>query len=241
MNTLSESEFKPYLFFTEFADTYLHGDLLNKEEDAAPNILFLHDENRASNRSDFRLLRQLLFNQYDLSSCAFDFIGHGVTSGEWTETSLEERTKQTLDIVDSSFDCQPFSIVTMGLSAFTALKVVSLTPVSNLIFISPLIPQCGCTTAAFGQLSEQKFLETQHNVEYVDALASFLEFHGNIATIQHSSNSQQHCIDNNPRSREHYAMTLPKNASELVDFAQNKPVALSNIAKVIFNTCSSHS
>ena len=243
MNILAEDKFDPQAFFIEYANTHIHGDVLDRVEDTAPKILFLHDEDKSSARDDFKLLRQLLLNQYDLSSCAFDMIGHGETSGEWGSTSLEARTEQTNDIVNSSFDCQPFSIVAMGLSAFTALKMVSVADVSNLVLITPVLPYSSCNRMAFDQLLQHDLLNAEDNLKQIEALASFLDFQGNLATIsqiendRHTESTTRNSVVKSSDTFEHHKMELVESSSELMNFAIQNPSNLARIAQIISDVC----
>ena len=113
-------------FFIEFSDTYIHGDnwFESGKEDEPPLTLFLHGSAPRENRKEFDLLRQLLVDYHGLSSCAFDFVGHGSTGGEWPGTSLQQRVAQAQDVIDATFDCQPFNIVAIGNSSYAALQLL---------------------------------------------------------------------------------------------------------------------
>lgn len=125
MRTIVDNLFHPEPFFIEFEQTYLHGDYLSKKDinDEPPLILLLHGGSPAEDKGDFSLLQQLLLYQYGLSSCSFDFIGHGSTGGELGYSSLQQRTQQASEIIHAYFDSQPLSIVAVGQGAYTALKL----------------------------------------------------------------------------------------------------------------------
>ena len=126
-------------FFVEFVQTYIHGNTLGTKQGNTPAVLFLHDEDSSGDRNTFLLLREALLDQYEISSCAFDFIGHGTTGGVREESSLSSRTKQAANIVNACFDSQPFTIVASGMGAYTAIKLTELFPVDGLVLIAPKV------------------------------------------------------------------------------------------------------
>jgi pimeloyl-ACP methyl ester carboxylesterase len=128
---------KPEPFFIEFGNNYLHGDLLPREADKLPEILFLHGA-EGGGRGEFLLLRQVLLEQYGISSCAFDFIGYGSTGGKLLPLHLQERVAQTTDIIDACFDLQAFSIVAADISAETALQLTKSFPIRHLVLLNPV-------------------------------------------------------------------------------------------------------
>lgn len=136
MTSMIHSWSKPEPFFIEFGGGYLHGDLLSGDTDKLPEILFLHGTEGESRR-DFLLLRQTLLEQYGISSCAFDFMGHGNTSGKPAAGSLQERAAQAGDIIDACFDLQPLSIVAAGTSAEVALLLTESFSIRHLVLLNP--------------------------------------------------------------------------------------------------------
>ena len=77
---------------------------------------------RPNRQKNFDVLRELLFKN-GISSCAFDFIGHGETAGDITTSSLEIRVKQVLAVVQSQALPQPLSIVASSMSGHIAIKL----------------------------------------------------------------------------------------------------------------------
>lgn len=128
---------KPEPFFIEFGKHYLHGDLLPREADKLPEILFLHGE-QDSGREGFSVLRQVLLDQYGISSCAFDFIGYGSTGGNRLPAHLQEREAQASDIVNACFDLQALSIVATDISAETGLYLTEHFPIRHLVVLNPV-------------------------------------------------------------------------------------------------------
>ena len=127
-------------FFINFKKDFIHGNLISMDQaSSVPEILFLHGANPVENSADFLVLRQMLAEKYNIRSCAFDFIGHGNTGGNWKTSTVEKRTDQSVDIINACFDSQPLSIVASGLGAYTAIKLTQLFPVKNLILLAPML------------------------------------------------------------------------------------------------------
>lgn len=128
---------KPDPFFIEFGNHYLHGDLLPREAVKLPEILFLHGE-QDSGREEFAVLRQVLLDQYGISSCAFDFIGYGSTGGRRLPIHLQEREAQASDIINACFDLQALSIVATDISAETGLYLTEFFPIRHMLVLNPI-------------------------------------------------------------------------------------------------------
>ncbi len=123
-------------FFIEFGRIYLQGDLLPRDADKLPEVLFLHGEQK-SGREDFLLLREILFEQFDISSCAFDFLGYGTTGGTLLPLALQDRVAQASDIIDACFDAQPLSIVATDINTDVALQLTKSFPIRHLVLMNP--------------------------------------------------------------------------------------------------------
>ena len=104
-------------------------------KNSRPEVLILHGAGNASRR-DFRLFRQELL-AYEISSAAFDFVGHGDTGGKLKNSSLISRTRHACCVVDSLRIQQPFSVIAASMGAYTAVKLLEYYQIKNMIFIVP--------------------------------------------------------------------------------------------------------
>ena len=136
MNATIYDWVKPTPFFIEFGETYLHGDLLPSETVKPPEILFIHGA-QGPGRREFLLLRQVMWDQFSISSCAFDFIGYGTTGGNLTPFNSQQRETQARDIIQACFDLQPFSIVTTEINIEIALCLAESFQLRCLMLLSP--------------------------------------------------------------------------------------------------------
>lgn len=109
------------------------GDLYGNEDKT--NVFFLHGAGK-SNRKRFDLIRLKLENN-GISSCAFDFIGHGETGGNLSSSSLIERTEVASCIIDKAWNGKPITLIGASMSGYTAVKLQSIYNVKNLVLLVP--------------------------------------------------------------------------------------------------------
>ena len=134
-------------FSVKFLGIKLVGDIV--PANSRPAVLCLHGAGPAS-RQRFEKLRELLAKK-DIASCAFDFIGHGNTGSDLFSSSLENRVKQSLAVIESRALLQPLSIIASSMSGYVAVKLTELCTVKNLIFLAPAIYASKAYPVHFGQ------------------------------------------------------------------------------------------
>ena len=121
--------------------------LLSKN--SRPEVLILHGAGNASRR-DFRLFRQELL-AYEISSAAFDFVGHGDTGGELKSSSLLSRTRQACSVIDALNLRQPFSVIGASMGAYTAVKLLEYYQINNLVLLVPAMYTSMAYTVPFNK------------------------------------------------------------------------------------------
>lgn len=171
-------------FKVPFADTLLHGDCLISAEsnkEGSPNTLFLHGAGKAE-RTRFMSLRALLFEQYGIASCAFDFIGHGETGGTLLSSSLKQRTEQASAVIDAYCDTQKLNIIAASMSAYTALKLSQLYPVYSLTLMVPAAYSAKAYGVQFGD-AFSKILRRHRSWEESDSWKILQAFSGAIYLV----------------------------------------------------------
>ena len=171
------------LFFVEFESAYLHGNVIGASANSAPDTLFLHGNMPSAEASDFFLLRQLLIRKSGISSCAFDFIGHGNTGGDWAKSSLCDRTLQASDIISACFDCQPFTIVAFGTGAYTAIKLTELFSIDNLILVMPSVYPTEVYSTCFGDEEVYKKINHPLHWDKTDAWSVIEQYKGGVSIV----------------------------------------------------------
>lgn len=116
--------------------------------DAHPQWLFLHGAG-SGDRKRFEQLRALLAHK-GITSCSFDFIGHGETGGNLTGSSLKSRVSQVSAVIDSQAVSQPLSIVASSMGGYVAIKLTELYKIKNLILLAPAVYTTKAYSVPFG-------------------------------------------------------------------------------------------
>jgi len=137
------SRFNPATFKLEYNKQILVGDKLDAP-DSCIELICLHGAGKAQ-RSRFQKLRnKLALNR--VSSLAFDFIGHGDSSGVLEQDSLQSRTQQALEVIrhhaknkKNTDEKSNISILATSMSAYTAIKLTELVVVKKLILVVPAV------------------------------------------------------------------------------------------------------
>jgi pimeloyl-ACP methyl ester carboxylesterase len=123
----------PRKFEARFEQRLLVGDIISHNGSA--QALVLHGAGRAD-RAGFRLIRENLFAK-GVSTCAFDFIGHGETGGELLGSSLQERTRQVLAVLRHRPLAYPMAVIAASMGAYTAVKLLEHVNVQILVLLVP--------------------------------------------------------------------------------------------------------
>lgn len=101
------------------------------------NVICLHGGGKRG-RVGFNKIRTALSSK-GISSLAFDYKGHGETGGELSNTSLEDKVKQTIAVINSEKIKKPLTIIASSMGGYVAIKMTELYDVKNLILIAPAI------------------------------------------------------------------------------------------------------
>lgn len=233
-------------FFVEYEQSYIHGNSLGTEKGGDPTVLFLHGEKSSDGRHVFLLLRQTLATHYAVTSCAFDFVGHGTTGGSWDESSLSSRTEQAANVVNACFDSQPFTIVATGMGAYIALKLTELFPIENLVLISPKVYAIEMYNARL-ETFEQAASHFPEHWDKTDAWSIIGRFEGSVSIVG-TNKSDPLCPGTMSRLYSHAMRSKRRQAfeingseqnGELLAYCDQTPLELRRLAKVIKQACDS--
>lgn len=235
-------------FFVEYEQAYIHGNTLGVEKGHAPTILFLHGEKPSDDRNIFLLLRQVLLDRYEITSCAFDFIGYGTTGGNWKESSLSSRTEQAANIVNACFDSQPFIVVASGMGAYSALKLAELFPIESLVLVSPKVYTVEMYDAALESFDGSMSYSPEH-WDKTDAWSIIGRFNGCISLVGTNKSdplcsgtmSRLYSHATRSKSRQAYEINGTEQNEELLAYCNQTPSELMRLAKIIKNACESAS
>lgn len=162
-----------------FEGVELQGDVFSAG-DTKPRVLLIHGAGNSS-RARYRKLRELLFAQ-GIGSYAFDLIGHGETGGVLSSSSIERRTKQVMQVIETLAIPQPLTLIGTSMGAYTALKVLEKVPVDTLVFLIPAIYDRDAYRVPFGeQFSE--IIRRPKSWENSDAWEILAGFKGKLLVI----------------------------------------------------------
>jgi len=181
MSISPDSEVKlpePSIFTIKFKGHILTGDFLTDHDFA--RSLILHGGG-GSSRSKFSYLRERLFKK-GISSCAFDFIGHGHTGGNLKNSSLLERTEQACTVIDSQPVKQPLTVIGASMGADTAVKLIDRYPVENLILLVPAIYTTEAYPVPFNDGFTQ-IIRKPDSWEHSDAWELLADFRGKLFIV----------------------------------------------------------
>ena len=227
-------------FFIEYEQAFIHGNTLGTEKGHAPAILFLHGEEPSENRNVFLLLRQTLLERYAISSCAFDFVGHGTTGGSWEESNLSSRTEEAANIINACFDSQPFMVVATSMGAYSALKLTELFPIESLVLVSPKVYATEMYSVALGSLEEPMAFVPDH-WEKTDAWSIIGRFKGSVSIVGTNRRdplcpgtmSRLYSHATRSQRRQAFEITGAERNSGLLAYCDQTPQELIRLAKII--------
>ena len=130
-------------FQLPFGKFVLKGDRYDRKCD----VIVLHGAGKSS-RSRFSRLRESL-NDGGIPSSSFDFIGHGETGGDISESTLHGRTDQASAVIRHTC-MEPITLIAASMSGYTAIKLTQSFAVSNLILLVPAVYTPGAYDLSFG-------------------------------------------------------------------------------------------
>lgn len=100
------------------------------------NILFLHGAGKSTKDKISPLAQALVENQ--ISSFAFDFSGHGESSGTLQESSLQKRVQEAQSAMEQ-FAREKLTICAFSMGGHIALELLRTDSIQNLILFCPAI------------------------------------------------------------------------------------------------------
>ena len=168
----------PRIFGIHFENHVLTGDHIT--EHGTVSSLILHGGGESS-RSKFRYLRERLFEK-GISSCAFDFIGHGDTGGDLKSSSLLERSQQACTVIESQPIKQPLTVFGASMGAYTAVQLIRHYPVENLVLLVPAMYAAEAYSIPFNN-GFTPIIRTPNSWEHSDAWRLLADFTGTLFIV----------------------------------------------------------
>lgn len=162
-------------FQVPFGEYELKGDSYRSGCEA----IVLHGAGKSS-RMRFVRLRELL-NDRGIPSSSFDFIGHGETGGDISESTLHGRTDQAAAVIRHTC-IEPLTLIAASMSGYTAIKLTEIFSVSNLILMVPAVYTHRAYDLPFGS-EFSTAIRTPGSWKDSDAFSIMSEFKGNLLVI----------------------------------------------------------
>jgi pimeloyl-ACP methyl ester carboxylesterase len=156
----------------------LIGDIISNN--SAAQVLILHGAG-GSNRLQFCQLRKQFLAE-GISSCAFDFVGHGDTGGNLEGSSLHHRTRQAQKIIESQRVESPLCIVAASMGAYTAVKLLAYYEIEKLVLLVPAMYAADANRVPFGK-DFTKIIKGPQSWQGSDAWDLLAEFTGRLLIV----------------------------------------------------------
>ncbi len=122
-----------HLFSLQVTKHVIKGDIMG--DVCSCKVFCLHGAGQ-SNRKRYDEIRKRLLEQ-GVSSCAFDFPGHGETGGKLKESSLMERTLVAKRVIEQFKSVEPITVIGASMSGYTAVKLIESFQISQLVLFVP--------------------------------------------------------------------------------------------------------
>jgi uncharacterized protein len=145
----------------------------------ACEVLVLHGAGKSS-RARFSRLRESL-NEHGIPSSSFDFIGHGETGGDISDSTLHGRTNQAAAVIRHTC-IEPLTLIAASMSGYTAIKLTEVFAVSNLILLVPAVYTPRAYDLSFGS-EFSATIRALGSWQDSDAFSIMSEFKGNLLVI----------------------------------------------------------
>ncbi|MCL1126966.1 alpha/beta hydrolase [Shewanella surugensis] len=162
-------------FELSFQEHVLKGDCYPDSCDT----LVMHGAGQSS-RARFVKLRQALFSR-GVSSAAFDFMGHGETGGQLSESSLAHREAQALAVI-KTINMKSTRLIGSSMSAYTAIKLTALIEVQQLVLLVPGIYTPAARNVRFGPVFSN-IIRVENSWYDSDAFDTLQQFKGDIVIV----------------------------------------------------------
>lgn len=207
-------------FRISFGNNAIIGDLL--PGNAPSRLLVLHGGGAATGRHTYLPLRNALFNS-GITSCSFDFIGHGETGGDLIGTHLKERTDQARAVVSTGVMESNYAILAASMSGYTAIKLLETEPVNELVLIVPAAYSRDAYSIPFGP-EFSKSIRYPRSWENSDAWEILQNFTGRLLVIAAEHDEvvpleiAERFLISAPKSIERKLYIIPGSSHKVLDF-----------------------
>ena len=130
-------EIFPHLFEIQVLSDTLSIALWSKNKNDRPRIIALHGAGNSTKDRFHSIANHLL--KKNLSSLAFDFSGHGKSSGQLKKSNLFKRVVEAQSVIEKFGSNFPLTLFGMSMGGYTAIKLLAHLNVQTLVLICPAI------------------------------------------------------------------------------------------------------
>ena len=218
-----------------FSDRLLASDVL--PGGSLARLLLLHGAGLATNRCAFQQLRYKL-ESAGISSCAFDFIGHGETGGTLLGSNLDERTRQVLAVINAGKLTKQYAVLAASMSGYTAVKLLMHQDIRRLILIVPAAYAREAYAVPFGnQFSE--IIRQPRSWEYSDAWEILNAFTGRLLLIAAERDEVvpleviERFFTSASRAAERKLYVIPRSSHKILHFLAMNPKEYEDVVETI--------
>lgn len=148
----------------------------------APRILFLHGAGKATKERCLPLANRLA-TEYQLPSFAFDFSGHGASTGTLENSSLNKRVDEALAALEYAGLKEPVSLCAFSMGGHVALELIKSKKVGSLTLFYPAIYSRAASALRFGDPKFSAILRSDKSWESNDVLPKLDQFGGNVFIV----------------------------------------------------------
>jgi len=152
------------------------------QSNVAPRILFLHGAGKATKERCLPLAERLAV-EYQLSSFAFDFSGHGASTGTLEDSSLNKRVEEALAAIEYAGVTEPISVCAFSMGGHVALELLKHKRVHSLTLFYPAIYSREAVNIRFGDPQFSAILRSDRSWEANDGVAELNTFTGNVFIV----------------------------------------------------------
>jgi len=164
-------------------DEWLSGRLVLADGSASkPQILFLHGAGKATKERCLPLASRLA-TEYGLSSFAFDFSGHGTSTGTLENSSLKKRVDEAIAALDYAGVTEQISLCAFSMGGHVALELVKLRRVRSLVLFYPAVYAREAVDIRFGDPRFSTILRSDKSWESSDVFAVLNQFEGSVLIV----------------------------------------------------------
>jgi pimeloyl-ACP methyl ester carboxylesterase len=140
-------------FQVPFRDVVLHGSVTHSDSKSAPRTLALHGGGRSTRQGFQPLLTSLA--ERGCACAAFDFSGHGESSGDLADSSLSHRAALALAVVEHLGMQRPVSMIASSMGGHVACTLIDSLAPTALVLYCPAAYEQAAQDLAFGPAFQQ--------------------------------------------------------------------------------------